>query len=162
MKQHAQLLIIGLVVIIISAAIAYALTTGDAAAPPPHTSTNNPAHTTETPAPSTPKTTPVKGAYIAYSDQAFADHATARRILFFHADWCPQCRALDASLRSGGVPDGTIIYKLNYDTNQSLRSRYTVTLQTTFVEVDTTGAKVKSYVAYDTPTRNAVIGAFGL
>ena len=43
------------------------------------------------------------GTYIDYSESAIAN-ASGTKILFFHAPWCPQCKALDASIKSGPIP----------------------------------------------------------
>lgn len=96
-----------------------------------------------------------KGAYVAYSPDLLAS-TKGTRLLFFHAPWCPQCRALDESIRMSNVPDGVTIFKVDYDSNQPLRAKYGVTLQTTVVKVDGEGNKLASYVAYDEPTFQGV------
>lgn len=78
------------------------------------------------------------------------------KLLFFHAPWCPQCRMIEADIEEQGVPDGVTILKVDYDSNQSLRQRYGVTLQTTFVRVDKNGDEIKKYVAYNEPTFDSV------
>jgi thiol-disulfide isomerase/thioredoxin len=98
------------------------------------------------------------GIYVDYSDTAIAD-AVGTRLLFFHAPWCPQCRSVEEDILASGVPDGVTIIKVDYDSNQALRQQYGVTLQTTFVEVDASGAAVETFVAYETPTLQAVIDA---
>lgn len=95
------------------------------------------------------------GIYKDYSEEAVASTSGAK-LLFFHAPWCPQCRAVDASIKSDGVPSGVTIFKVDYDTNQSLRQKYGVTIQTTFVKIDNRGNKISSYVAYEEPTIGAV------
>lgn len=104
---------------------------------------------------SPPSTEPSKvqpGTYQAYSQQAYNESSNTRRILFFHAPWCPQCRQLDKEISAATVPNGITIFKVDYDTNQPLRAKYGVTLQTTFVEVDASDTKIKNLVAYDEPT----------
>lgn len=92
------------------------------------------------------------GLYVAYTDQDFSQRSDKRRLLFFHAQWCPQCRALDASIASEmTLPEDVVIYKVDYDDRQDLRQKYGVTIQTTVVLVDENGDKTDSYVAYDTP-----------
>ncbi|WP_010203172.1 thioredoxin family protein [Salinibacterium sp. PAMC 21357] len=99
------------------------------------------------------------GNYVDYSPAAIAD-ADGRVILFFHATWCPQCVSADGDIKASGVPSGITIVKVDYDTNQDLRAEYGVTQQTTFVEVDSDGAKVhENFVAYADPTLNAVLTA---
>lgn len=98
-----------------------------------------------------PDSTAAAGAYVGYSDTVIASTA-GTKILFFHAPWCPQCRALDQNIKSSVVPSGVTIIKTDYDTNQTLRQKYGVTIQTTLVKVDDQGNLVKKYVAYDSPT----------
>lgn len=107
------------------------------------------------PVPETQQST-VKGEYTDYSAEKVAD-AKGRRILFFHAPWCPQCRQLDASIRSGTIPEYTTIFKVDYDSNQKLRQQYGVTIQTTLVLLDENGKELKKYVAYEQPDLQAVV-----
>lgn len=96
-----------------------------------------------------------KGAYVDYSDTAIVN-TKGTKLLFFHAPWCSQCRSIEKSINSGGLPDGVTVIKVDYDTHQDLRKKYGVTLQTTFVKVDDTGSKIASYVAYEEPTFSSV------
>lgn len=100
--------------------------------------------------------TTASGSYVAYSAEAVAS-ANGQKVLFFHAPWCPQCRQLDKSITAGTVPEGVTIYKVDYDSNQELRQRYGVTIQTTLVLLDKDGNEVKKYVAYDEPNLAAVV-----
>lgn len=75
---------------------------------------------------------------------------------FFHAPWCPQCRALEASIEATAIPAMVTIIKVDYDTNQSLRQQYGVTLQTTLVRVDDQGKLIKKLVAYDEPNFSSI------
>lgn len=113
----------------------------------------------EAPASETPSSTGSSpgsaGAYIDYSQEQLAS-TSGTKILFFHAPWCPQCRQLESEIRAGPLPDGTTIFKVDYDTNQALRQKYGVTLQTTLVKVDDQGNLVEKYVAYDDPTLAAL------
>jgi thiol-disulfide isomerase/thioredoxin len=108
----------------------------------------------------TPAMAQAPGAYLAYSADAVRS-ATGTKILFFHAPWCPQCRALDSSIKAGKVPDGTTIFKVDYDSNQALRKQYGVTIQTTLVSIDGEGKLVKKHVAYDDPSLQAVLSSLG-
>lgn len=99
-----------------------------------------------------------KGLYVAYSEEAFSA-SRGIRFLFFHAPWCPQCRSLDESIKASELPDDLTIFKVDYDSNQALRAKYGVTLQTTVVKVDENGSKINSYVAYDEPTFESVMRA---
>ena len=96
------------------------------------------------------------GAYIDYSEEALAA-AEGKRVLYFHADWCPTCRALEDDIEAAGVPEGITILKVNYDTEQALKQKYDVVQQTTMVLIDDDGNAVKSYVPYESPTLSAVL-----
>lgn len=95
------------------------------------------------------------GTYVAYDEVAVTE-TPGTKLLFFHAPWCPQCRALEADILDKGVPSGVTIFKTDYDTNQALRQKYGVTIQTTFVEVDEHGNLIGKFVAYDEPTLASV------
>lgn len=150
------IIIIVIVLIVIAGAFAYILlvprNTATAPTPSAPTATSDSATAT---APAT------AGVYTTYSADKLAQ-ATGKRVLFFHAPWCPQCQALDKSILSSTVPAGVTIFKTDYDTNQVLRQKYGVTLQTTLVLVDDGGKLVKKYVAYDSPTFTAVKQNLGL
>ncbi len=96
-----------------------------------------------------------KGVYIDYEEDIVAKTA-GTKLLFFHAPWCPQCRDLETDIKKQGVPDGVAIIKVDYDTNQALRKKYGVTLQTTFVKVNDNGDLEKKFVAYDDPVFRSV------
>lgn len=95
------------------------------------------------------------GTYTEYSAEAVSS-ANGRRILFFHAPWCPQCRSLEKSIQSGSIPSDVTIFKVDYDTNQKLRQKYGVTLQTTVVLLDENEEEAKKFVPYDNPSLQAV------
>ena len=65
-------------------------------------------------------------------------------ILFFHASWCPSCRALDANLLESGTED-ILVLKTDYDTQTDLRVKYRVTSQHTFVQVDANGEMITKW-----------------
>ena len=104
---------------------------------------------------------PSPGAYVEYSESALAA-AEGTRVLFFHATWCPQCRALDDDIVAQGVPDGVTVLKVDYDTQQDLRQRYDVRQQTTVVALDDSGAATASFVPYDDPTLETALTGLGL
>lgn len=98
-------------------------------------------------------TTP--GAYVDYRDGIVAQ-TSGTKLLFFHAPWCSQCRSIDADIRKTNVPTNVTIIKVDYDSNQGLRQKYGVTLQTTVVKIDDAGNLVKKFVAYEDPTLAAI------
>lgn len=85
------------------------------------------------------------GSYEIYTPEKLAAADAGEVVLFFHASWCPTCRAADASITETGVPDGLTILKLNYDTETELRKQYGVTVQHTFVQVDSQGNLIKKW-----------------
>lgn len=80
--------------------------------------------------------------YSAYSPSVLANGET--KVLFFHAPWCPVCRAADADLLSlfASMHPSRSVYKVDYDAETALKSRYGVTYQHTFVLVDGEGNAV--------------------
>ncbi len=96
------------------------------------------------------------GVYAAYRN-GIIESTSGTKILFFHAPWCPQCRKLEQSIKAGTIPPGVTIIKTDYDSNQALRQKYGVTIQTTLVRVNDAGKLQERYVAYDTPTLDTVL-----
>ena len=95
------------------------------------------------------------GQYVDYSEEALLASSDTK-LLFFHAPWCSQCRSIESSIKADGIPGGVTVFKIDYDSNQALRQKYGVTLQTTFVKVDNQGNKIESYVAYEEPVFSSV------
>ncbi len=158
MQKQGVVWVIG-IILLIGAAFAYVILKPSSGSDVVENTANSQVdESTETEASQSEDTedTSVAGQYVAYDEQAFIDGDTQTRLLFFHASWCPQCQALDESIETDGVPDGVIIYKVDYDSSQDLRQAYGVTLQTTVVRVDADGNKVAAFVAYDDPTISAV------
>lgn len=97
----------------------------------------------------------VAGSYQDYDEMALAT-ATGKRILFFHAPWCSQCRSLEAGISAQTLPHNVAIFKVDYDSRQDLRQKYGVTLQTTFLVLNEKNEVVKKHVAYNEPDFEAV------
>lgn len=98
------------------------------------------------------------GSYEAYSPEKIAMKAASGKVvLFFHASWCPTCRALDADIKAhlGAIPENLTILDVDYDTSTNLKARYGVTYQHTFVEVDAQGSLVKKWSG--SPTLGALV-----
>lgn len=129
-------------------------------APSPAASTQpSTAPEASTPAPSqTPQEQATAGAYVEYTDGAI-EATPGMKALFFHASWCPQCRALDEDIRAQGAPDGLTVFKVDYDSRTDLRQKYGVTLQTTIVFVDDAGELISSTVLYDNPSVDSLVAA---
>ncbi len=87
------------------------------------------------------------GAYLTqaeYQAQRSAREGT-KVVYFFHADWCPSCRATDAAVSADGLPDGLTLVKVDYDTEIDLRKEYGITQQHTFVQVDPEGHELAKW-----------------
>lgn len=91
------------------------------------------------------------GMYKAYSASAVtSDLAAGKSVyLFFHATWCPGCRALDTAISGDmmSIPAGSVIYKVDYDTETTLRAKHGVTMQHTVVKLNADGTTMKKIVA---------------
>ncbi|MBI4065218.1 hypothetical protein HY409_02525 [Candidatus Gottesmanbacteria bacterium] len=107
-------------------------------------STSSPTYTRETQPPQVASQT---DRYIPYSETAFDAAADKRRVLYFHAPWCPTCRPLDKALSDNPnqIPEGVVILKTDYDSETALKTRYGVTYQHTFVEVDKVGNALQTW-----------------
>jgi thiol-disulfide isomerase/thioredoxin len=155
------LTISGLILVLVGLAIAYVIVSSDTDTT---TTVNQTSEDTSlsmptasaTPAPdNTPPSKTVKGLYTDYTEEKVAS-TSGTKVLFFHAPWCSQCRALENDIEASEIPDNVTIFKVDYDSNQKLRQEYGVTIQTTLVLIDDEGALQKKYVAYDNPTLESV------
>lgn len=86
------------------------------------------------------------GQYLEYS-QARLKHANEEFIvLFFHANWCPTCKAFEEKVLSEEIPENIKILKVDFDTNSELRKKYNILTQTSFILVDNDGNLKKRWV----------------
>lgn len=86
-----------------------------------------------------------KGSYGTYAQEKLAWAKDGKVILFFHASWCPSCKTADTAIQSSPIPDGVYILKTDYDANTSLKQKYGVTYQHTFVQVDAAGNMITKW-----------------
>jgi len=88
------------------------------------------------------------GRYEAYDESKLALAESGDVVLFFKADWCSSCRALDANIRRNltSIPSDVTILRLNYDKELTLRRKYGVTTQHTLVQVDSAGTMLEKWV----------------
>ncbi len=96
----------------------------------------------------TPTPTNVKfGFYEAYDASKISRAEDGTVILFFHASWCPSCRALNADIEKNldSIPEKISILKTDYDTETELKKKYGVTYQHTLVQVDQNGEMIKKW-----------------
>jgi thiol-disulfide isomerase/thioredoxin len=78
-------------------------------------------------------------------------------VLFFRASWCPSCKAVDADIRAHlkEIPSDLTILDVNYDDSASLKQKYAVTYQHTFVQVDSEGNLIKKWSG--SPTLSTIV-----
>jgi|SRR3989344_4630755 len=98
------------------------------------------------------------GSYEAYSAEKVSARAeTGNVVLFFRASWCPTCRALDTDIQAhlDEIPSDLTILDVDYDNSASLKKKYGVTYQHTFVEVDKDGNQIKKW--FGSPTLVALV-----
>lgn len=95
----------------------------------------------------TPSVTISKSGYIPYDAALFQKQKDKRRVLFFHAKWCPTCKIADKEFteNSQKIPDDVILFKTDYDTEKELIAQYGIIYQHTFVYVDSKGNEVKKW-----------------
>jgi thioredoxin 1 len=94
-----------------------------------------------------PDTIMEKSAYQPYTKAAFDAARSQQRVLFFHATWCPTCKAANADLLGNlaKLPKGAVVFKTDYDSEVALKKQYGVTYQHTFVLVDASGKALKKW-----------------
>ncbi|TFD32986.1 thioredoxin family protein [Cryobacterium cryoconiti] len=123
---------------------------------------DNPAGTSASPATpaagEAPTPATAAGAYIDYSDGIIAK-TEGTKVLFFHASWCPNCRALEKDINAGPLPAGLTIIKVDFDNAVDLRQQYGVTLQTTVVYVDDDGSELGKTILAEDPSVDALVAA---
>lgn len=162
MNRKIIVILLVTVFVITAAAAAYLLMKpAEKTAAPSKTAGPTPAQDTSKKQPAQAQLATQPGSYQPYSEEAFAK-AEGKRLLFFHAPWCPQCRKLEADILKTKLPDGLTIFKVDYDTATSLRQKYAVTLQTTVIDVSRDGEPINKIVAYDDPSYATLQRAFNL
>lgn len=112
-------------------------------------SQSSPSSPAPTPALPAPDSTLAAGSYVDYADYLADPGGFSRTdvVLFFHAPWCPSCRATDQDIetRRDALPSGLTLVKVDFDSQQALRTTYGVTMQHTFVQIDSDGAEIKKW-----------------
>lgn len=88
------------------------------------------------------------GSYTDYSAAALETAAQkGKAVLFFHASWCPTCKAANEAFttRTSEIPADVTILKTDYDAEKDLKARYGITYQHTFVQVDAEGNEITKW-----------------
>ncbi len=89
----------------------------------------------------------VSGKYSLYSADTYEAAQTQKRVLFFHAAWCPTCKVANAEFEANldKIPSNVVLLKTDYDSQASLKTKYGITYQHTFVLVDADGNALKKW-----------------
>jgi thioredoxin 1 len=88
---------------------------------------------------------PSMGMKVIFTDLAAAESIAAKgpTVLFFAADWCPNCQADLRDINANGRRLGAVaVVVVNYDMAKDLEKKYAVTAQDTFVQIDRQGDKL--------------------
>ncbi len=90
---------------------------------------------------------PQKSRYIVYSQEAFDAARNKKRVLYFHAPWCPTCVPTDKEFKTNfdKIPQDVVLFKTDYDTSVELKKKYAITYQHTFVLVDENGNELAKW-----------------
>ena len=85
------------------------------------------------------------GKKVIFTSLMAAEDIAARgpAVLFFAADWCPYCQADLRDINANGSRLGAAtVIVLNYDKVADLKTKYGITAQDTFVQIDAKGNKL--------------------
>jgi len=85
------------------------------------------------------------GRYIKYTENAISN-TPGKKIFFFYASWDPDCETTDKNLIASVLPNGVTVFKTNYDTENILKKKYSITNQNTFVQIDDNGDMIKKWI----------------
>jgi thioredoxin 1 len=99
------------------------------------------------PSPSATAEAVAAGAYLTKAEyqSQMAQRAGTKVVYFFHAPWCPTCRATEKAIEEDGIPAGLTLVKVDFDSETDLRKTYGITQQHTFVQVDPDGEELAKW-----------------
>lgn len=85
--------------------------------------------------------------YQEYDQKSFESQNQTKRVIFFHANWCPTCKAanLEFEKNHDEIPAGVVLFKTDYDSEKDLKKKYNITYQHTFVLVDENGDEITKW-----------------
>lgn len=85
--------------------------------------------------------------YILYSKSNYDSNIDKKRVIYFHAIWCPTCKVTNEEFTNSPdrIPEDVVVLKTDYDSENDLKSKYGITYQHTFVYVDSTGNEIKKW-----------------
>jgi thiol:disulfide interchange protein len=91
----------------------------------------------------------VSGDYISYQDyqSKLENYQDSRVVLFFNASWCSTCKIardnFEASLDE--IPADMAVVVVDFDNSTDLRKKYGVTIQHTFVQINSQEDAIKKW-----------------
>jgi thiol-disulfide isomerase/thioredoxin len=87
------------------------------------------------------------GEYLDYDASLLSRADDGDVVLFFHAGWCPTCKALERDIKNNmsDIPEDLTILKLNYDKESELKKKYAVVIQHTLIQVDSSGNEITKW-----------------
>lgn len=89
------------------------------------------------------------GSYVTLADynSNLAKYADSKKVYFFHASWCPSCKALDKDISQNvsDIPAGVTIAQVDFDKETDLKEKYGVTMQHTLVQIDDDGNEIAQW-----------------
>jgi len=88
--------------------------------------------------------------FITYSESNLQEAIDNDEIplLYFYADWCPTCRALNKELidKASEIPENLTILKIDYDTEKELKLKHEITIQHTLIQLDQNQSEVTRWI----------------
>jgi thiol-disulfide isomerase/thioredoxin len=99
--------------------------------------------------PAAESTAAAAGNYIMYEsyEAAPGQYAESNVVLFFSAAWCSTCKKARSNFEASvdQIPSDLTVVVVDFDNSSELRKKYGVTLQHTFVQIDSMGEMVKKW-----------------
>lgn len=142
-------IIITIVVIFIGAGVFFLYTNSSKNNPSPARLQN------ETVKTSNPKGSDISpnGFYGFYSPETFKNSNASKKILYFFATWCPECKEADEDFKTNvdKLPEGIAVFKIHYNDpetspeDKNLAKKYGIVYQHTFVQVDNEGQEITKW-----------------
>jgi thiol-disulfide isomerase/thioredoxin len=86
------------------------------------------------------------------ADVAKAELAAGKKVvIFFYADWCPECRAADEAFKkkADSIPDTVTVLRVTYNADKELERKYGVLSRHTFVYIDKDEKLINKWVSGD-------------
>ncbi|BCX13576.1 MAG: hypothetical protein KatS3mg085_108 [Candidatus Dojkabacteria bacterium] len=88
--------------------------------------------------------------FLDYDDELLQLANEYKIVLFFHADWCPTCLALERDINRNidSIPQNVLILKAPYGNNgeTELAQKYNVKVQHTLIQLDNEAKPKKTWV----------------